>query len=44
MVNKPIRISHDVRKFLDSKKQHKRESYNDVLERILKRKVKGGVK
>jgi len=36
MVTKPIRIDKEVKSFLDKKKEYPRETYNDVLRKILK--------
>jgi len=36
MVTKPIKVDEEVKKILDDKKEHIRETYNDVLRRILK--------
>lgn len=35
MVTKPIKVDAEVKKILDKKKIHPRETYNDVLRRIL---------
>jgi len=36
VADKQIRISKKIKTYLDKKKKHKRESYNDVIERELK--------
>lgn len=36
MVNTTIKISQKVKSKLDSLKKYKRETYNDVIERIIK--------
>lgn len=35
VTTKPIKVDEEVKKTLDSMKVHKRETYNDVLRRIL---------
>ena len=35
VTTKPIKVDDEVKKFLDDKKIHPRETYNDVLRRIL---------
>jgi predicted CopG family antitoxin len=35
MSTEQIRVSRKVKRALDKKKTHKRESYNDVIERLL---------
>ena len=36
MVTKPIKVDEEVKKILDKKKRYPRETYNDVLRKILK--------
>jgi negative regulator of replication initiation len=36
VTTKPIKVDDEVKETLDGKKVHKRETYNDVLRRILK--------
>jgi len=36
MVTKPIKVDEEVKKTLDKKKRYPRETYNDVLRKILK--------
>jgi len=40
MVTKPIKVGEDIKKYLDSKKKYKRETYDEVLRRELKNKLK----
>ena len=36
MVTKPIKVDDEVKKTLDDKKKHPRETYNDIMRRLLK--------
>jgi len=40
METKPILVDIEVKKFLDNKKIHPTESYNSVLRRLLKFKIR----
>jgi len=44
MVTKPIKVSEEVIKLLESKKVYQRETYNDTLEKILNIGKKEGKK
>ena len=41
VTTKPIKVDDEVKSTLDMKKKHKRETYNDVLRRVLKLNGKG---